>query len=44
LGSGRKGAPKFKLIEWFIELHAVIDEALTLQLTTSLYVFGNSDG
>lgn len=42
----RKGgqAQKFKLIEWSIELRAVIDEALALQRTTSLYVFGNSDG
>lgn len=41
----KKGrAEKFKLIEWSTELRSVIDEALSLQRTTSLYVFGNSDG
>jgi len=45
VGKRKKGrAEKFKLIEWSAELRAVIDEALTLQRTTSLYVFGNSDG
>jgi integrase len=45
VGKRKKGrAEKFKLIEWSTELRAVIDEALTLQRTTSLYVFGNSDG
>jgi integrase len=48
-GDGRRqaeegSAEKFKLIEWSIELRAVIDKALTLQRTTSLYVSGNSDG
>lgn len=45
VGKRKKGrAEKFKLIEWSTELQKVIDEALTLQRTTSLYVFGNSDG
>ncbi len=42
----RKGgqALKHKLIEWSPELRAAMDEALSLQRTTSLYVFGNRDG
>jgi integrase len=45
VGKRKKGrAEKFKLIEWSTELRSVIDEALTLQRTTSLYVFGNSEG
>jgi integrase len=45
VGKRKKGhAQKFKLIEWSTELHSVIDEALSLQRTTSMYVFGNSDG
>lgn len=45
VGKRKKGrAEKFKLIEWSAELRSVIDEALSLQRTTSLYVFGNSDG
>lgn len=45
VGKRKKGrAEKFKLIEWSTGLRSVIDEALTLQRTTSLYVFGNSDG
>ncbi|MCD2517546.1 tyrosine-type recombinase/integrase [Massilia sp. G4R7] len=45
VGKRRKGrAEKFKLIEWSDELRAVIKEALSLQRTTSLYVFGNSEG
>lgn len=45
VGKRKKGrAEKFKLIEWSDELRAVIKEALALQRTTSLYVFGNSDG
>lgn len=45
VGKRKKGrAEKFKLIEWSNELRLVIDEALSLQRTTSLYVFGNSDG
>lgn len=45
VGKRKKGqTQKFKLIEWSTELRAVIDEALALQRTTSLYVLGNSDG
>lgn len=33
-----------KLVEWSSELRAVIDEALAIQRTTSLYVFGNTSG
>jgi integrase len=45
VGKRKRGrAVKFKLIEWSTGLRSVIDEALTLQRTTSLYVFGNSDG
>jgi hypothetical protein len=32
------------VFRWSTELRSVIDEALSLQRTTSLYVFGNSDG
>lgn len=45
VGKRKKGqAQKFKLIEWSDELRAVMKEALALQRTTSMYVFGNSDG
>jgi integrase len=45
VGKRKKGrAEKFKLIEWSDELRAVIKEALSLQRTSSLYVFGNSEG
>lgn len=45
VGKRKRGrAEKFKLIEWSPDLRAVIDEALSLQRTVSLYVFGNSDG
>lgn len=45
VGKRKKGqAQKYKLIEWSAELRAVIEEALKLQRTTSMYVFGNSDG
>ena len=45
VGKRRKGAAqKFKLIEWSTELRSVMDEAVSLQRTTSMYVFGNSDG
>lgn len=45
MGKRKKGqAQKFKLIEWSADLRAVFDEALKLQRTSSLYVFGNSDG
>jgi integrase len=45
VGKRKKGnAQKFKVIEWSPELRAVIDGALKLQRTTSMYVFGNSSG
>lgn len=45
VGKRKKGqATKFKVIEWSDELRAVIKEALALQRTTSMFVFGNSDG
>lgn len=45
VGKRKKGkAEKFKLIEWSPELRSVIDEALKLQSTSTLCVFGNSDG
>ena len=45
VGKRKRGqAQRFKLIEWSDELRAVMKEALSLQRTTSLYVFGNSDG
>lgn len=45
VGKRKKGhAQKYKLIEWSPGLRAVINEALSLQRTTSLYVFGNSEG
>jgi integrase len=42
----RKGgqAQKHKLIEWSPELRAAMDEAISLQRTTSMYVFGNTNG
>jgi integrase len=42
----RKGgqAQKHKLIEWSPELRSAMDEAVSLQRTTSMYVFGNTDG
>ncbi len=42
----RKGgqAQKHKLINWSPALKAAMTEAVALQRTTSIYVFGNSDG
>jgi integrase len=37
-------AQKHKLIEWSPELRAAVDEAIELQRTTSMYVFGNTTG
>lgn len=37
-------AQKHKLIEWSPALKAAVDEALKLQRTSSVYVFGNTDG
>ncbi|HEY8606591.1 MAG TPA: tyrosine-type recombinase/integrase [Noviherbaspirillum sp.] len=45
VGKRKKGhAVKHKLIEWSPALHATVQEALSLQRTTSLYVFGNTAG
>lgn len=45
IGKRRKGhAQKHKLIEWSPELRSAMDEAVSLQRTTSMYVFGNTDG
>lgn len=45
VGKRKKGqAQKFKLIEWSPSLEAVIKEALSLQRTSSMYVFGNTHG
>jgi integrase len=45
VGKRRKGhAQKHKLIEWSAELRSAMDEAVTLQRTTSMYVFGNTAG
>lgn len=45
VGKRKKGqAQKYKLIEWSPDLRAAIDEALSLQRTASMCVFGNSDG
>ncbi|TAM50175.1 MAG: hypothetical protein EPN57_20345 [Paraburkholderia sp.] len=42
----RKGGhmQREKLVEWSPELRSVIDEALSIQRTTSLYIFGNTSG
>lgn len=37
-------AQKHKLIEWSPALRAAVNEALQLQRTASIYVFGNADG
>jgi integrase len=37
-------AQKHKLIEWSPDLRAAVDEAIALQRTTSMYLFGNRDG
>jgi integrase len=45
VGKRKKGqAQKHKLIEWSPDLRAAIDEAVSLQRTSSMYVFGNTDG
>lgn len=45
VGKRKRGqAAKYKLIEWSLDLKAVIDEALSLQRTTSIYIFGNTSG
>lgn len=45
VGKRKKGmAQKHKLIEWSTSLKSAVDEALSLQRTASVYVFGNTDG
>lgn len=45
VGKRKKGqVQRYKLIEWAPELRAVITEALQLQRTTSIYIFGNTSG
>lgn len=45
VGKRKKGmAQKHKLIEWSPALDAAIKEALSLQRTSSIYVFGNTHG
>lgn len=45
IGKRKAGQPqRFKTILWSPELKAVIDEALSLQRTASVYVFGNTAG
>lgn len=45
IGKRKSGqAVRFKTVLWSPELKSVINEALSLQRTTSLYVFGNTRG
>jgi integrase len=45
VGKRKKGmAQRYKLIQWSPLLRATVNEALMLQRTTSIYVFGNTDG
>lgn len=45
IGKRKKGhAARMKLVQWSPELKAVIDEALSIQRTSSMYVFGNTAG
>ncbi|NYH21435.1 hypothetical protein [Paraburkholderia bryophila] len=45
IGKRKAGeAPRAKLVLWSPELKAVIEEALALQRTASIYVFGNTSG
>jgi integrase len=45
IGKRKRGeAQRYKLIEWSPELRATIDEAIRLQRTTSIYIFGNTSG
>lgn len=37
-------APKFKIIQWSPALRAAVDEALSLQKTSSMLIFGNTSG
>lgn len=45
VGKRKKGqAQKYKLIEWSPALETAVKEALSLQRTSSMYVFGNTQG
>ena len=45
IGKRKKGhAQRYKLIEWSDELRQTIDQALSLQRVSSMYVFGNNGG
>lgn len=45
IGKRKAGQPRrMKLIQWSDKLKSAIDEALTLQRTASIYVFGNTSG
>lgn len=45
VGKRKKGqAQKHKLIEWSPALRSAVNEALSLQRTSSIYVFGNTHG
>jgi integrase len=45
VGKRKRGqVQRHKLIEWSPALRAAVTEALQLQRTTSIYVFGNTDG
>ena len=45
VGKRKKGqAQRMKLIEWSPQLRSTIDEAVKLQRTSSVYVFGNTSG
>jgi integrase len=45
VGKRHKGqAQKYKLIQWSPSLRAAVNEALSLQRTSSIYVFGNTEG
>jgi len=45
VGKRKKGqVQRYKLIEWSPDLRAAVEEALSLQRTSSLYVFGNTSG
>jgi len=45
VGKRKRGqAQKFRLIRWSDKLRAAIDEAMALQRTSSVYIFGNTSG
>lgn len=44
VGKRKRARGEVRAIEWSAGLRAMIEETQSLQCTTSLYVFGNSDG